>query len=102
MELYVCYGTWTAGGSVHKHPCGEAHRALAQAGHRPDVIRTYGLGALPGGLNDLMPGRRKVKQLTGNYWAPVLVTDDDAVVQGSERIIAWARANPATAAAAAA
>jgi hypothetical protein len=31
-----------------------------------------------------------------------LVTDDDAVVQGSDRIIAWARANPATAAATAA
>jgi hypothetical protein len=101
MKLYVCYGTWTTGGSIHKHPCGEAHTALVQAGHRPDVIRSYGLGLLPGALNDLAPGRRRVKELTGNHWVPVLVTDDDTVVQGSKLIIAWAHANPATAAAAA-
>lgn len=95
MKLYVCYGTWTAGAPLHKHPCGEAHKALVDAGHRPDVVRTYGLGLLPGSLNDLAPGRRKVKQLTGNYWVPVLVTDDGESVQGSERIISWALANSA-------
>jgi Glutathione S-transferase, N-terminal domain len=100
MKLYVCYGTWTTGGSIHKHPCGEAHRALTQAGYRPEVIRSYGLGLLPGMLNDLTHGRRKVKELTGNYWVPVLVADDGAVVQGSKRIIAWAQANPAAAEAA--
>lgn len=96
MKLYVCYGTWTAGASVHKHPCGEAHKALVEAGHRPEVIRTYGLGMLPGSVNDLAPGRRTVKRLTGNYWVPVLATDDGESVQGSERIIAWARGNPAS------
>ena len=40
-------------------------------------------------------GRREVKKLTGNYWVPVLVTDDDTVIQGSDKIIAWAKANPA-------
>jgi Glutathione S-transferase, N-terminal domain len=102
MKLYICYGTWTTGAAVHRHPCGEAHKALVDAGHRPDLIRTYGLGLLPGVLNDLTPGRRKVKELTGNHWVPVLVTDDDTVVQGSQRIIAWAQANPAVAAAKAA
>jgi hypothetical protein len=101
MKLYVCYGTWTAGGSLHRHPCGEAHRALVRAGHRPEVIRSYGLGLLPGVVNDLTPGRRKVKELTGNHWVPVLVTDNGTVVQGSKPIIGWAQANPATAAAAA-
>lgn len=101
MKLYVCYGTWTTGAAVHRHPCGEAHKALVEAGHRPDVIRTYGLGLAPGVFNDLTPGRRKVKELTGNHWVPVLVTDD-SVVQGSKRIIAWAQANPAVAAAKAA
>jgi hypothetical protein len=33
--------------------------------------------------------------MTGNYWVPVLVLDDGTVIQGSKRIIAWARANPA-------
>ena len=94
MKLYVCYGTWTAGKPVHAHPCGEAHKALTQAGHRPEVVRSYGLGALPGLVNDLTP-RREVKQLTGNYWVPVLVGDDGEVIQGSQRIVDWARANPA-------
>ncbi len=61
-----------------------------------------GSGLLPGVLNDLTPGRRRVKELTGNYWVPVLIADDETVVQGSERIIAWAQANPAAPAAAAA
>jgi hypothetical protein len=96
MKLYVCYGTWTAGKPVHAHPCGEAHKALARAGYEPEVVRSYGLGPLPGLVNDLTP-RRKVKELTGNYWVPVLVCDDDTVIQGSKRIIAWAQAHPASA-----
>jgi len=98
VKLYVCYGTWTAGGSVHRHPCGEAHKALVAAGHRPQVVRAYGLGPLPGVINDLTP-RREVKELTGNYWVPLLVTDDGTAIQGSGRIIAWAQAHPAAAAA---
>ena len=95
MQLYVCYGTWTAGALLHRHPCGEAHKALRAAGHRPRVIRTYGLGLAPGAVNELTPGRRRVKQLTGNYWVPVLVLEDETVIQGSGNIIDWARANPA-------
>ena len=98
VKLYVCYGTWTAGGSIHKHPCGEAHRALVTAGYAPEVVRSYGLGPLPGLVNDLTP-RREVKELTGNYWVPLLVTGDGEAVQGSGRIIAWAQAHPAAAAA---
>lgn len=97
MKLYVCYGTWTAGKPVHAHPCGEAHKALAQAGYEPEVVRSYGLGPLPGIINDLTP-RREVKEMTGTYWVPVLVTDDGAVIQGSKTIIAWAQAHPASAA----
>jgi hypothetical protein len=97
MKLFVCYGTWTAGKAVHAHPCGEAHKALRQAGYEPEVVRSYGLGALPGLINDLTP-RREVKEMTGNYWVPVLVTDDDTVIQSSKKIIAWARANSASAA----
>jgi Glutathione S-transferase, N-terminal domain len=95
MKLYVCYGTWTAGGSLHKHPCGEAHKALVDAGHAPKVIRAYGLGLLPGLINELTP-RREVKELTGNYWVPLLVTDDGQAIQGSREIIAWARGHPAS------
>jgi hypothetical protein len=95
MKLYVCYGTWTAGKPLHAHPCGEAHKAVVEAGHEPEVIRSYGLGLAPGPVNELTRGRREVKEMTGNYWVPALVTDDGTVVQGSKKIIAWAQDNPA-------
>jgi hypothetical protein len=94
MKLYVCYGTFTTGKKIHPHPCGEAYKALTGGGHRPEVVRSYGLGPLPGLINDLTP-RREVKKLTGNYWVPVLVADDGEVIQGSQKIIDWAQAHPA-------
>ncbi len=98
MKLYVCYGTWTVGAAVHRHPCGEAHTAVCDAGYEPEVVHSYGLGGLPAAINNLTRGRREVKALTGNHWVPALVTDDGAVIQGSERITEWAQANPAAAA----
>jgi hypothetical protein len=92
MKLYVCYGTFQTprpGG----HPCGNAHDALKEAGHSPEVVRSYGFGGLPDFLN-FTPGRREVKKLTGKTWVPVLVTDDDEIVQGSREIVSWAKANP--------
>jgi hypothetical protein len=53
---------------------------------------------LPEALNNTK-GRREVKELTGNVWVPVLVTDDNTVVQGSREIVDWATANPAGASA---
>jgi glutathione S-transferase-like protein len=91
MKLYVCYGTWTATAPVRRHPCGEANKALIEAGHSPQVVRTYGLGLLPDAVNRLSPGRREVQELTGNSWVPVLVLDDGTVIQGSQEIIGWAR-----------
>jgi hypothetical protein len=94
VKLYVCYGTFKSprpGG----HPCGNAYRALKEAGHEPEVVKTYGWGALPDALNT---GRRKeVKALSGNTWVPVLVTDDESVVSGSKEIVAWAQEHPAAA-----
>ena len=98
MKLYVCYGTFKTprpGG----HPCGNAHQALIDAGYEPEVIRSYGFGPLPAVVNDMAPGRREVKRLTGNYWVPVLVTDEGSVIQDSSKIVEWAKASPAGAAA---
>jgi Glutathione S-transferase, N-terminal domain len=92
MELYVCWGTfWTPrpGG----HPCHNAHEALSEAGWHPQVKKTYGLGPLPDALT---PTRRTVRELTGQNWVPVLVTDDGEVIRDSKNIVAWAKANPAT------
>jgi len=98
VKLYVCYGTFLSAPRPGGHPCGHAHKALKEAGHDPEVIRAYGYGMLPGLLNRTR-GRREVKQLTGNHWVPVLVTDDGTVVQGRKEIEEWASAHPAPAAA---
>jgi glutathione S-transferase-like protein len=93
MKLYVCWGTFPTprpGG----HPCRNAYLALKEAGYDPVVERVYGLAPLPD-----TPGRRKVKRITGNSWVPVLMTDDGEAIQDSKKIIAWAKANPAKAAA---
>jgi hypothetical protein len=93
VKLYVCWGTFQTprpGG----HPCANAHSALKEAGWDPEVIRSYGLGQLPDFMNRTC-GRREVKELTGESWLPVLVTDDGEVVPDSKRIVEWARANPA-------
>jgi hypothetical protein len=93
MKLYICYGTFPSprpGG----HPCRNAYHALQEAGHEPELIRSYGAGPLPDVFNRTR-GRQDVKRLTGNYWVPVLVTDDDTVIQGSKKIAEWAQSNPA-------
>jgi hypothetical protein len=92
MKLYVCWGTFPSprpGG----HPCRNADEALREAGWNPDVEKVYGLGILGSSLN---PSRRKIRDLTGQNMVPVLETDDGDVVSGSDRIIKWARDNPAS------
>jgi hypothetical protein len=100
MKLYVCYGTWRSAPRPGGHPCGKAYEALREAGHDPEVIRSYGLGILPDALNR-SEGRREAKRLTGKAVVPVLVTDDGEVVNESDRIVEWAQRNPAGAATAA-
>jgi hypothetical protein len=92
MLLYVCWGTFNLprpGG----HPCHNAHKALVEAGWDPEVKRQYGWGALPSFMN---PTRGEVRDLTGDDWVPVLVTDDGEVIKDSKRIVQWAKDNPAT------
>jgi hypothetical protein len=95
VKLYVCYGTFKY--SLRpgaRHPCGTAYHALKEAGYEPEVIKSYGLAILPDALNNTR-GRREVKELTGNTWVPVLVTDEGEVIQDSKKIVAWARSHPA-------
>ena len=93
MKLYVCWGVFTAAPRPGGHPCGNAYTALKEAGHDPEVVKSYGWGIFPDFLNQTS-GRKEVKKLTGNSWVPVLVTDDDQVIQGSKEIAAWAKQNP--------
>ena len=94
MKLYVCWGTFpvpwprkAASWRPAAHPCKRAHDALVEAGHSPDVIRTYGLASLP----DYTAGRKEVKRLTGESFVPVLVLDDGEVIADSAKIVAWAQ-----------
>jgi len=101
MELYVCWGTFSAAPRPGGHPCGNAYEALREAGHDPEVIKAYGLAVLPEFFNGTS-GRREVKRLTGSHKVPVLVTGDGEVVSASKKIVAWAREHPAAASAGAA
>jgi hypothetical protein len=92
MTLYVCWGTFPL---PTGHACNRAHSALTEAGYRPKVVRSYGSRMLPDFLN-VMPGRREAKKLTGRTDVPLLVTDDDEVIQGSKQIADWAKAHPAS------
>ena len=94
MKLYVCWGTFPTvrpGG----HPCANAHKALREAGHDPEVIKVRGLGIGPSFMQWETEGRREVEQLSGQKVVPVLVTDSGEVVSDSERIIEWAESHPA-------
>ena len=97
MKLYVCWGTFTTTPRPGGHPCGNAYRALREAGWDPEVIRSYGLAPLPDPIFNRTRGRREAKERTGSSTVPVLVTDDGEVVSDSKRIVAWAEENPATA-----
>ena len=93
MRLYVCWGTFQTirpGG----HPCANAHKALREAGHDPEVVKVRGLGVGPGFLHVATDGRREVEELSGSKVVPVLVTDDGEVIGDSKRIVEWARAHP--------
>ena len=95
MKLYVCWGTFSSprpGG----HPCGNAYKALKEAGHDPEVVKSYGWTLLPDFMN-ATSGRREAKKLTGKSTVPVLVTDDGEVVADSKQIVDWAKQHPATA-----
>jgi Glutathione S-transferase, N-terminal domain len=94
VKLYVCYGTFPTprpGG----HPCANAYHALKEAGHDPQIVRSYGWTLLPDSPFNQTAGRRRAKELTGSSTVPVLEFDDGTAIGGSQEIAAWARANPA-------
>lgn len=92
MKLYVCWGTFQTirpGG----HPCANAHKALVEAGHDPEVVKVRGLGVGPSIFHVTTDGRREVEEISGQKVVPVLVTDDGEVIGDSKRIVEWARAH---------
>jgi hypothetical protein len=94
MKLYVCYGTFKAAPRPGGHPCGAAYHALKDAGHDPEVVKSYGLTILPDAIANRTAGREAAKRLTGRSTVPVLELDDGTAVFDSKRIVEWAQANP--------
>ncbi len=92
MKLYVCWGSFNT--PLHTHVCASALDALREAGHDPQVQRTYSFGAVPGALQT--PGRKTVNAGTGSHWVPALELDDGTWIGGSKEIVAWAEAHKAT------
>lgn len=91
MRLYVC---WTTRDHPGTHACADAHQALQAAGHEPEVVKARSFGGLPDAIQT--SARLRVKEATGSKWVPALELDDGEWVSGSDEIIAWAEAHPAT------
>src|SRR3954470_23137371 len=98
MKLYVCWGTFPVPARPGGHPCANAYNALRDAGHDPEVIRSYGLFVLPDTPFNQTSGRRRAKELTGSSTVPVLELDDGTSIADSKQIVAWAKANAPVAA----
>lgn len=93
MLLYTCgakkHGATTP---IVKHPCGQAAKALDDAGRAYEIEVVGGFKNLPFSRR----GKRdRIRELTGQDDVPVLVLDDGHVVAGSGEIVEWARAHPA-------
>ena len=73
--------------------------ALKDAGHDPEVVKSYGLALLPDTPFNQTDGRKRAKELTGSATVPVLELDDGTAIGGSKEIAAWAKANQAATAA---
>jgi len=97
VKLYICWGTFPTprpGG----HPCANAYSALKDAGHDPEVVKSYGWTILPDKPFNDTAGRKRAKELTGSATVPVLEFDDGTAIGGSKEIADWAKAHPAGAA----
>jgi glutathione S-transferase len=89
--LYVCH---IDDRGPPPHACRRAQRALRGAGH--DFEKIVFARGRPFGL--FTKGRRpELKAMSGQEQLPVLKLADGTFVNGSAAIIAWARANTATA-----
>lgn len=87
MKLYVCWGTFQLPGA-REHPCRVAMEALEEAGFEPEVVRTYSYGGIPMALQT--PGRKRVKEGSGEPWVPALETDEGEWIAGTADIVEWA------------
>jgi hypothetical protein len=85
--LLVCH---IDDGGPPPHACKRAQRALRAEGH--DFDKVIAAKGIPFGL--FTTGRRpELKELSGQEKLPVLQLPDGSTINGSAKIIAWARSN---------
>jgi glutathione S-transferase len=85
--LHVCH---IDDGGPPPHACRRTQRALRAAGH--DFDKVIAARGIPFGL--FTTGRRpELKQLSGQEKLPVLELPDGSTINGSAKIIAWARSS---------
>ncbi len=87
MTLHVCH---IDDGGPPPHACRRTQRALSAAGHDFHKI-VSGRGKLFGLFTT--GTRPELKAISGQETLPVLVLADGTTVNGSAKIIAWAKAN---------
>ncbi len=87
LTLFVCH---IDDGGPPPHACKRAQRALRAAGYDFDKV-VAGKG-IPFGL--FTTGKRpELKEISGQEKLPVLRLEDGSTINGSAKIIAWARSN---------
>jgi hypothetical protein len=75
------------------HPCGKAGKALADAGHDYELRTVKGGSFMPWTWPARARDRAEIERLSGGRSVPILVLDDESVIAGSGRIVAWAKAS---------
>jgi glutathione S-transferase len=87
LTLLVCH---IDDGGPPPHACKRAQRALRAAGH--DFDKVIAAKGIPFGV--FTTGRRpELKELSGQEKLPVLQLPDGSTINGSAKIIGWARSN---------
>jgi glutathione S-transferase len=87
LTLYVCH---IDDGGPPPHACRRAQRELRAAGH--DFDKKIFAKGIPFGL--FTKGKRpELKEMSGQEKLPVLQLPDGSTVNGSAKIIAWAKDN---------
>ena len=97
MILYTC-SLQKAAGNIPPplgHPCGQAAKALDDAGHSYEVKTVKGGSLRPWTWPSRARDRAEVEQLSGQRAVPILVLDDGKVITGRGEIVSWAKANTA-------
>lgn len=99
VVLYVCpFGTSFGGlPAPIGHPCGQAAKALDNAGYAYERESVKGGSMMLWTLPNRARDRAEVERLSGQRAVPILVLDDGSAIAGSGAIVGWAKANPAPA-----